>query len=145
MNQALIHVYLMPGMAASPLIFEYIKLPEDQFKIHYLEWVLPNPKENLQDYAYRMSKKVMHDQAVLIGVSFGGVLVQEMSKHISVRKLFVVSRDIISQFGLKYFLHIFFEELAKQKSGIFSTDESPKIDFEQFESQDKTLHLSIYD
>ena len=91
MNQALIHVYLMPGMAASPLIFEYIKLPEDQFKIHYLEWVLPNPKENLQDYAYRMSKKVMHDQAVLIGVSFGGVLVQEMSKFLNLKKLIIVS------------------------------------------------------
>ena len=41
MNQDIIHVYLMPGMAANPSIFEYIKLPEDQFKIHWLEWVIP--------------------------------------------------------------------------------------------------------
>jgi hypothetical protein len=91
MNQDLIHVYLMPGMAASPLIFEYIKLPEDCFKLHYLEWILPEPQENLEAYALRMSKKVQHDAAVLIGVSFGGVLVQEMSKFLNLRKLIIVS------------------------------------------------------
>ena len=32
MSQELIRVYLMPGMAASPKIFEHIKLPENQFK-----------------------------------------------------------------------------------------------------------------
>jgi hypothetical protein len=91
MNQQLIPVYLMPGMAANPTIFEYIKLPEDQFEIHWLSWKMPLKKESLQDYAKRMCEDVKHDNPVLLGVSFGGILVQEMSKHISVRKLFVVS------------------------------------------------------
>jgi len=30
MDHEIIHVYLMPGMAASPIIFEYIKLPENR-------------------------------------------------------------------------------------------------------------------
>jgi hypothetical protein len=91
MSQQLIPVYLMPGMAANPTIFEYIKLPEDQFEIHWLSWKMPLKKESLQDYAKRMCEDVKHDNPVLLGVSFGGILVQEMSKHISVRKLFVVS------------------------------------------------------
>lgn len=91
MNQEIIPVYLMPGMAANPTIFEYIKLPEDQFEIHWLSWKIPLKKESLQDYAKRMCEDVKHDNPVLLGVSFGGILVQEMSKHISVRKLFVVS------------------------------------------------------
>lgn len=91
MNQEIIPVYLMPGMAANPTIFEYIKLPEDQFEIHWLSWKMPLKKESLQDYAKRMCEDVKHDNPVLLGVSFGGILVQEMSKHISVRKLFVVS------------------------------------------------------
>lgn len=45
----------------------------------YLSWVLPKQNETLVDYAKRMAKKVKHDNAVLIGVSFGGVLVQEMA------------------------------------------------------------------
>lgn len=91
MNQDLIHVYLMPGMAANPKIFEYIKLPEDAFQIHLLEWVIPNDNESLQEYAKRMSRKVEHDNAVLLGVSFGGILVQEMSAFLNLKKVIIVS------------------------------------------------------
>ncbi|MBO6607056.1 alpha/beta hydrolase [Psychroserpens sp.] len=91
MVQDIIHVYLMPGMAANPTIFEHIKLPEDKFKIHWLEWFLPEPKESLESYAKRMIERIEYDNVVLLGVSFGGILVQEMSKYMNLRKLFVVS------------------------------------------------------
>tara|TARA_R110002167_G_scaffold23713_2_gene84063 strand:+ start:722 stop:1396 length:675 start_codon:yes stop_codon:yes gene_type:complete len=91
MGQDIIHVYLMPGMAASPKIFEYIKLPESQFEIHYLEWFLPINNELISEYAIRMCKKIKNENSVLLGVSFGGVLVQEMSKHLKLRKLIIVS------------------------------------------------------
>ncbi|MEL0652222.1 alpha/beta hydrolase [Algibacter sp. TI.3.09] len=91
MHQELIHVYLMPGMAASPLIFENIKLPEETFQIHLLEWMIPIENESLSDYALRMTQGVKHDNIVLLGVSFGGVLVQEMAKHIKTRKLIIAS------------------------------------------------------
>lgn len=91
MDSKLTHVYLMPGMAANPTIFEYIKLPDQDYKIHWLEWQIPNKTDTLQDYAQRMCKFIKHDNIILLGVSFGGVLVQEMSKYLKVKKLFVVS------------------------------------------------------
>ena len=91
MIQEIIHVYLMPGMAASSIIFENIDLPKVHFKVHRLEWFVPLKLESLSDYALRMTKKVKHENVALVGVSFGGVLVQEMSKHIKVRKLIIVS------------------------------------------------------
>jgi thioesterase domain-containing protein len=91
MSQEKIHVYLMPGMAASPTIFEHIKLREDYFKIHWLEWIIPNPKESIEEYAHRMSQKVKHKNSVLLGVSFGGIIVQEMSKFLSLKRLIIVS------------------------------------------------------
>ena len=91
MNSELTHVYLMPGMAASPTIFEYIKLPESHYKIHWLEWQIPEKTETLQAYAKRMREFIKHDNIVLLGVSFGGILVQEMSKFITLKKLIVVS------------------------------------------------------
>ena len=91
MSSSLIHVYLMPGMAANPTIFEYIKLPESQYKIHWLEWQIPDKKETLKAYAQRMCKFIEHDNVVLLGVSFGGILVQEMSKYLKLKKLIVVS------------------------------------------------------
>jgi esterase/lipase len=81
----------MPGMAANPTIFEHIQLPEEHYKIHWLEWQIPNKKETLEDYAERMCQFIEHDDSVLLGVSFGGMLVQEMSKFLKLKKLIVVS------------------------------------------------------
>ena len=86
-----IHVYFMPGMAASSLIFEKIKLPEDTFEMHLLEWFLPEKGETLKQYAERMAKEVKHDDAVLIGVSFGGILVQEMKHFLNPKKIIIIS------------------------------------------------------
>ncbi|GGC79219.1 alpha/beta hydrolase [Flavobacterium lutivivi] len=86
-----IHVYFMPGMAASPTIFENIKLPEEQFEMHLLEWELPLPKESLSDYAKRMSSKVVHQDCILVGVSFGGILVQEMKQFVNPKKVVIIS------------------------------------------------------
>lgn len=86
-----IPVYFMPGLAASPSIFERIELPKDTFEMHLLQWFLPNKNETLQSYAKRMAEKVKHDNAVLVGVSFGGVLVQEMAQFLNLKKLIIVS------------------------------------------------------
>ena len=91
MSQDIIHVYLMPGTAANPSIFEHIRLPKKTFRIHYLEWMIPLDNENLTSYAKRMSLKVTYKSSVLIGVSFGGILVQEMSLFLSLRKVIIIS------------------------------------------------------
>lgn len=86
-----IPVYLMPGLAASTLIFERITLPKDIFEMHLLEWEIPLDNESLTDYAKRMTKKIKHKNPVLIGVSFGGILVQEIAKYVDVRKVIIIS------------------------------------------------------
>jgi len=86
-----IPVYMMPGLAANSLIFENIKLPESTFEIHLLDWEIPVDNETLLKYAERMAKLVKHKNAVLIGVSFGGVLVQEMAHFLNLRKLIIIS------------------------------------------------------
>jgi len=86
-----IPVYFMPGLAASSTIFERINLDESVFEMCLLEWEIPQPKESLSDYALRISKKITHENPVLIGVSFGGILVQEIAKHIDVRKIIIIS------------------------------------------------------
>lgn len=85
------HLYLMPGMAANSSIFEHISLPKSTYTVHYLEWFLPEQNETIQAYALRMCSHIEHNNIVLLGVSFGGVLVQEMAKHIKVKKLIVIS------------------------------------------------------
>lgn len=86
-----IPVYFMPGLAASTLIFEKINLPKDVFEVFFLEWEIPLVKESLVEYALRMTQKIKHPNPVLIGVSFGGILVQEMANLIEVHKLIIIS------------------------------------------------------
>lgn len=86
-----IHVYFMPGLAASPTIFERIQLPNDQFEIHLLEWFVPKEKQTLGDYAKKMAEQVHHKNIILVGVSFGGILVQEMKQFLNLKKVIIIS------------------------------------------------------
>ena len=84
------HVYFMPGMSANSLIFEKIKL-SSKYKLHYLGWIDPEKNETLKDYSIRFSELIKHKNPILIGVSFGGILVQEISKIIEVKKIIIIS------------------------------------------------------
>ncbi|AVR46674.1 alpha/beta hydrolase [Christiangramia fulva] len=86
-----IPVYFMPGMAADPSIFDNIKLPRNKFEVIRLEWQIPDPDESLQHYAGRMLGFIKHENPVLIGVSFGGVIVQEIGKLIDFKRLIIIS------------------------------------------------------
>lgn len=114
-------IYLMPGMAAGPKIFEYISLPEEDYSLHFLSWKIPEPDESLQSYAKKMLKEIRHDNPVLIGVSFGGILVQEMSRYISCKKLIIVS-SVKTKYEMprrmRYSRHLGLYRLAPM--GIFS-------------------------
>lgn len=81
----------MPGMAANPSIFDGIKLPTDTFETHRLEWFLPEKGMSLEDYAKKMCGKIKHKNPVFIGVSFGGMLVQEMARFIQTKKVIAIS------------------------------------------------------
>ena len=73
------------------MVPDNIIFPEDEFEIILLEWFIPLDKESLEDYALRMTKNIKHENPVLIGVSFGGILVQEIAKLIKVRKTIIIS------------------------------------------------------
>ncbi len=85
------HIYFVPGLAANSRIFEYLKLPDD-WHPHYIEWLVPESKdESLEHYARRMAEKVQHPDAVLVGVSFGGVMAQEIKRLIPISQCFIIS------------------------------------------------------
>jgi len=91
MLQEVTHIYFVPGMAADVSIFENIKLAKEKYAMHMIPWKLPKNKETITEYAKRMCQEIKHKKSVLIGVSFGGIMVQEMSKHLDLRKLIIIS------------------------------------------------------
>lgn len=87
-----IPIYFMPGLAAGPEIFKHLKLSSEIYEFYYLEWKKPiNLEETISNYAKRITEDIHHKNPVLIGVSFGGVLVQEISKLIETSKVIIIS------------------------------------------------------
>lgn len=77
-------------MAAGSEIFRNIKLPEN-YEIHILEWLIPEKDESLKAYAKRMLLGIKEKNPILVGISFGGVVVQEMSYFLKLKKLIIIS------------------------------------------------------
>lgn len=91
MTQALTKVYFVPGMAAGAEIFERIFLPKDQFQVEILEWFIPEKNETITAYSRRMSQRIKEEHPVIVGVSFGGVIAQEMKQFIPKAKVVIIS------------------------------------------------------
>ena len=84
-------VYFMPGMAANSKIFEKIKLNPERYELHYLEWLEPLKDETIEAYVARICEKITHPNPILVGVSFGGTIVQEIAKQCPVEKVIIIS------------------------------------------------------
>ena len=82
---------MMPGLAASSMVFENIKLDSKKYSLHRIDWIQPKKNESIKTYCVRLSKKIKHKNPVLLGVSFGGIIAQELDKIIKVKKLIIVS------------------------------------------------------
>lgn len=84
-------VYFVSGMCYNCSVFDNIQLPKG-FRKHYIEWEIPSLDESLLEYAARMSKIINRKrQVVLVGYSFGGMIVQEIAKFIDVEKIILIS------------------------------------------------------
>lgn len=86
-----IPIYFVPGLAAGKEIFRNIVLPTERFEVHFLEWMIPEKEETIEHYAQRMALKVTEKDPVLVGVSFGGVMVQEMAAFLKLQHLIIIS------------------------------------------------------
>src|SRR5690606_25579374 len=84
-------VYFIPGMAANTQIFERIHLDKDLFQTHYIEWLEPLKNESLRAYSQRMAKNITDENPVLIGVSFGGIIAQEITRIMPVKQVIIIS------------------------------------------------------
>ena len=61
------------------------------FEVVHVDWILPLENETLQNYALRISENIKDENAILIGLSFGGILSVEISKIKKFKKIFLLS------------------------------------------------------
>jgi len=87
------HYFLIPGLGFNSKTFKHLKLPSAA-SITFIDWIEPKSEEKLDDYIKRMAKAIDNDlpNKILIGHSFGGVMVQEIGQIVKdVEKIFLIS------------------------------------------------------
>ncbi|APD07275.1 hypothetical protein UJ101_01764 [Flavobacteriaceae bacterium UJ101] len=85
------NVYFISGLGANQKAFQYLSLPEG-FTSYFIDWKQPLKNETLQEYTKRMTKEVDTSKPfILIGLSFGGIVAQEMNRFIHPEKTILIS------------------------------------------------------
>ncbi|MDQ6903531.1 MAG: alpha/beta hydrolase, partial [Bacteroidota bacterium] len=97
------HIYCISGFGADERVFSKLDFGDNQ--VHYLSWLLPFSTENIEAYAKRMAEKILHPNPILFGLSFGGMMVLEISKLINTDKVIIIS-SIKSRTELPFWMRI---------------------------------------
>src|SRR5580765_6955326 len=83
-------IILFPGLGASEKLFERFNFGRRNTQV--INFLVPQKKESLHHYCERIAKTIPQDgDLIFIGVSFGGILAQEVSKIIPPKKLILIS------------------------------------------------------
>lgn len=83
-------VYFISGLGADERVFQFLDLP-GVIQIH-IKWTNPADKEPLSKYAESLISQIdQHEPVNLIGISFGGVIAQEIAKLIPCRRIIILS------------------------------------------------------
>lgn len=86
-----INVYFISGMCYNCTVFDKLSLPHG-FKKTYIEWHIPREDESLNEYAKVMAETIDQTRPfILVGYSFGAVIIQEMNTFLSPIKSIIIS------------------------------------------------------
>lgn len=90
-RQEIVDVYFISGMCYNCSVFDNLKLPNGFRKV-YIEWHNPREDESLSEYVHVMAEKIdTTTPFVLVGYSFGAVIIQEMNRFLYPLKSIVIS------------------------------------------------------
>lgn len=98
-------LYIISGLATDERVFKNIHFPEF-VEVHFIAWKKPLRKETLEEYIDRLLKEIDHTKPiVLIGLSFGGLVAQEMAKKINPFETVIIS-SIISAKEIPWYFRL---------------------------------------
>jgi pimeloyl-ACP methyl ester carboxylesterase len=84
-------IYAISGLGANELVFEKLKLPKD-YTLIFIPWLVPYENELIENYAGRMAQRIdSSEDFILLGLSFGGIIAQEVAKIKPPTKLLLFS------------------------------------------------------
>ncbi|MDQ6812820.1 MAG: alpha/beta hydrolase [Bacteroidota bacterium] len=82
-------VYFIAGLGADSRAFSFLDL--SFCNPQYIQWVRPAANETLPSYAEKLFASIQDEEAVIVGLSFGGMLATEIAKQHSRTKVIIIS------------------------------------------------------
>lgn len=83
-------LYFISGLGSDGRIFRKLEL--ENCEIKYINWVRPEKSESLESYVERLTDQINSDgEFVLIGLSFGGIIAQELALRVKPKKVILIS------------------------------------------------------
>lgn len=99
-------LYIFSGLATDERIFKNIHFPES-VEVNFIAWKIPFRKETLEEYIERLSIEIDRSKPIiLLGLSFGGLVVQEIAKKINPLGTIIISSITSSKDLPSYFRHV---------------------------------------
>ena len=97
------HIYCISGLGADERVFSRFQFPG--YELHFIKWITPEKKESTQSYATKLIEQLGHDNPILIGLSFGGIMCIEIARQIKTRLIIIIS-SIKSDAELPFWMRI---------------------------------------
>ena len=82
-------IYCISGLGADERAFSKLKIRNYQLIV--IPWLQPRPNETLKHYSKRMRTGITEENPILMGLSFGGMVIIEIAKQITVEKIIIIS------------------------------------------------------
>lgn len=84
-------IYLLAGLGFDERIFSELKI--NDAKLNFLKWLEPSRNESLESYVLRIAAQIQptENPLILIGHSFGGIIIQKISEFIKPHKIIIIS------------------------------------------------------
>lgn len=83
-------LYLISGLGADQKVLEKISFP-NSVEVEFIDWLLPKKNEVFLNFVKRMAEKIDSTQPfILLGYSFGGMIVQEIHKLFPAEKVIIL-------------------------------------------------------
>lgn len=136
-------IYFLSGLGADKRVFKSIILPS--YKVNHIEWILPLTNESIEGYSKRLVSQINSSHPILLGLSFGGMMAVEISKHIEIEKIILISSAKTKKEIPFYFRWIGFLRINKILSAEFLKKSNPLTNwfFGVSSSEDKRLLKDI--
>ncbi len=82
-------IYIFSGLGVDKRVFDNFNF--GNLNVEFIDWIENIADESLENYAFRISKKITFENPILIGLSFGGMLAVEISKIIKVKEIILIA------------------------------------------------------